>query len=150
MQTIIGLLEKIIEDYTPRLRQINEDDLSFKSSPEKWSRKEILGHLIDSAQNNIRRFVVGQYEDRPYIVYSQEEWVVAAGYQTYPHKDLVDLWVLINKHLVMVLKNIPERLLTKEVQTGELHSIRWLAADYNKHLLHHLHQVLNLEPVHYP
>ena len=150
MQTIIRLLEKIIEDYTPKLKQLSEADLSFKPSPGKWSGKELLGHLIDSAQNNIRRFVMAQYEDKPYIVYAQEEWVVAAGYQNYPHKDLVELWVLINKHLVIILKNIPERSLTKEVQTGDLHSIKWLAADYNKHLLHHLHQVLNLEPLPYP
>ncbi len=150
MQTIIGLLEKIIEDYTPRLRKLSEADFSNKPLPNKWSGKEILGHLIDSAQNNIRRFVVAQYDDKPYIVYAQEEWVVAADYQNYPHKDLIDLWVLLNKHLVIILKNIPDRSLTKEVQTGELHSIRWLAADYNKHLLHHLHQALNIEPVPYP
>ena len=150
MQTIIGLLEKIIEDYTPKLKQLSEADFSFKPLPTKWSGKEVLGHLIDSAQNNIRRFVVAQYEVKPYIVYAQDEWVSAAGYQNYPYKDLVDLWVLINKHLVIILKNIPERSMAKEVQTGEIHSIKWLAADYNKHLLHHLHQVLHLEPYAYP
>ena len=65
MQTIIAQLEKIINDYTPQLKQLSEDDLSFKPSPAKWSGKELLGHLIDSAQNNIRRFVVAQYEERP-------------------------------------------------------------------------------------
>ncbi len=147
MQAISEQLEKIIKDYTPQLQQLSEAGFSYKPSPTKWSGKEMLGHLIDSAQNNIRRFVVAQYEDKPYIVYKQDDWVVAAGYQNYPHKDLIDLWVLINKHLVIILKNIPETSITKEVQTGELHSIKWLAADYNKHLLHHLHQVLNLEPV---
>jgi hypothetical protein len=150
MQTIIGQLDKIIKDYTPQLQQLSEADFSYKPSPTKWSGKELLGHLIDSAQNNIRRFVVAQYEDKPYIVYKQDDWVAAANYQNYPLKDLIDLWVLLNRHIVIVLKNIPQTVLSREVQTQEMHSIQWLAADYNKHLLHHLHQVLNLEPVAYP
>jgi CRISPR/Cas system endoribonuclease Cas6 (RAMP superfamily) len=150
MQTIIQQLEKIITDYTPQLKKLDEADFTDKPSPVKWSGKEYLGHLIDSAQNNIRRFVVAQHEDKPFIVYAQNNWVTAAGYQNYPLKDLIDLWVLINKHLVIVLKHIPEANLDREIQTQELHSIQWLAADYNKHLLHHLHQVLHLEPVPYP
>ncbi|MEP7256244.1 MAG: DinB family protein [Ferruginibacter sp.] len=150
MQTIINQLEKIITDYTPQLQQLNEAAFSDKPSPAKWSGKEYLGHLIDSAQSNIRRFVVAQHEEKPYIVYAQNEWVIAADYQNYPLKDLIDLWTLINKHIVIILKNIPEAALSREVQTGDIHSIKWLAADYNKHLLHHLHQVLHLEPIPYP
>ena len=69
MQTIIARLEKIIADYSPQLTNPGEEYLADKPSPVKWSGKECLGHLIDSAQNNIRRFVVAQYEDMPFIVY---------------------------------------------------------------------------------
>lgn len=150
MQNIITQLQSIIEDYTPQLQQLNEETFSFKPSPSKWSGKECLGHLIDSALNNARRFVVAQYENKPFIIYDQEKWVAASGYQNYPLKDLVDLWVLINKHIVIILKNMQEEDFDREVQTQEVHAIKWLAADYNKHLLHHLHQVLHLEPVAYP
>ena len=149
MQAIINQLEKIIIDYTSLLKQLSEADFTHKPSPVKWSGKEYLGHLIDSAQNNIRRFVVAQHEEKPFIIYQQEKWVSASNYQNYPLKDLIDFWVLINKHLVIILKNIPEQYLEREVQTQELHTIQWLAADYNKHLLHHLHQVLQLESVSY-
>jgi DinB superfamily len=150
MQTIINQLEKIIVDYGTQLRQLSEADFTHKPLPEKWSGKEYLGHLIDSAQNNIRRFVVAQYEVNPFIVYDQEKWVSAANYQNYPLKDLIDFWVLINKHIVILLKNMPETAYENEVLTQDVHSIKWLAADYNKHLLHHLHQVLQQEPVSYP
>lgn len=150
MQNIIAQLEKIITDYTPLLRQLNEEAFAHKPSPSKWSGKEYLGHLIDSAQSNIRRFVMAQHQDKPFIVYEQELWVEAADYQNYPVKDLIDLWVLINKHIVIILKKMPETVYEREVQTQDLHSVIWLAADYNKHLLHHLHQVLDLEPVAYP
>ena len=149
MQTIIQQLQQIITDYSPRLQKMSEEDLSYKPSPSKWSGKELLGHLINSAQNNIRRFVVAQYEDKPYIVYAQDKWVMAAGYQNYPLNDLISLWILLNKHIVILLKNIPAEAASMEVQTEDIHSIKWLAGDYNKHLLHHLHQVLKLDEIAY-
>lgn len=150
MENSIAELERIIREYTPKLKQLNESDFFFKPSPVKWSGKEYLGHLIDSAQNNIRRFVVAQYETNPRIVYQQEQWVAAARYQYYPLNDLIDLWALLNKHIVIILKNLPSESYEREVKTEDLHSIHWLAADYNKHLLHHLHQILKLEPLPYP
>lgn len=150
MQSIINQLEKIITDYTPLLKQLTEAGFSHKPSPAKWSGKEYLGHLIDSAQNNIRRFIVAQYQEKPFIVYEQEKWVTLANYQNYPSEDLVEFWILINKHLLIIIKNIPEPDLEREVLTQQTHSIKWLAADYNKHLLHHLHQILQLETVAYP
>jgi hypothetical protein len=150
MQHIIQQLENIITEYTPQLQRISPDDLIYKASPVKWSNKEVLGHLIDSAQNNIRRFVVAQYEDKPYIVYAQDTWVAAADYQHYPEKDLLDLWVLLNRHIVILWKNLPAAAENNEVQTQEIHTIKWLAEDYNKHLLHHLHTMLKLEEVPYP
>ncbi|MBL0356052.1 MAG: DinB family protein [Chitinophagaceae bacterium] len=149
MEQIISHLQSIIQEYAPRLEKLNEEMFSLKPLPGKWSKKEMLGHLIDSAQNNIRRFVVAQYEDDPQIVYAQDFWVTAAGYQKYLLSDLVQLWVLINKHICIVLKNIPAGSEQRTCVTKEKHTIEWLAADYNQHLLHHLHQVLDLEPVEY-
>ena len=150
MKKTIQQLELILIDYASQLQQRDPENISFKPSPEKWSGKEYLGHLIDSAQSNIRRFVMAQYEDKPYIVYDQEKWVSAANYQDYPLDDLINLWVLLNKHIVILLKNLPEGAAAREVQTQEVHSVEWLAEDYNKHLLHHLHQILNLEEIPYP
>ncbi|MFT3910340.1 MAG: DinB family protein [Ferruginibacter sp.] len=150
MQYIISELENIINKYWPLLKELDEEKASYKSSPNKWSKKELIGHMIDSAQNNIRRFVVAQYEDKPLIRYAQDHWVAAAGYNDYPFIDLIRLWILLNMHVVRVLKNIPETMLNRDVQTESLHTIEWLAADYNKHLLHHLHQVLELEAIAYP
>ncbi len=150
MQNSITQLQTIISAYSPLLEILDEQDAEHKPSPTKWSKKELIGHLIDSAQNNIRRFIVAQYEDKPTIKYAQDHWVVAAGYRDYPLEELVDLWILMNKHMVRVLKNIPAGMENREVQSEALHSIEWLAADYNKHVLHHLHQVLELEEVAYP
>ena len=150
MENTIRQLEQILRDYSPLLTRISEAEFSAKPLPYKWSRKEILGHLVDSAQTNIRRFIVAQYEEQPNIVYAQNTWVTAANYQQYDTKDLIALWELLNKHACIILKNIPAGSEKRECLTGALRTIEWLAQDYNKHLLHHLHQVLDMDSVPYP
>ena len=150
MNETIQQLQAIIAKYTPLLKAVKEDAWRIKPLPGKWSKAEELGHLIDSAQNNIRRFIVGQYEEQPQIVYKQDEWVKITNYQQYPVNDLIDMWMSINKHVCVVLQNISAEKAGRTVLTQTVHSIEWLAADYNKHLLHHLHHLLELDPVAYP
>ena len=142
MKVIASQLNKIIEDHLSSLRSVDQEEFHFKPSPTKWSKKEILGHLVDSAQNNIRRFIVAQYDERPKIVYNQDRWVAIANYQQYPLTDLINL--------CQVLTFMSTEMSKRQTETEELHDLRWLAEDYIRHLLHHLHQVLDLEPVVYP
>jgi hypothetical protein len=145
-------LHKIASSFSEKLKAVDEEKYSFKPSLEKWSKKEVLGHLIDSAQTNIRRFVVAQYEDSPKIVYRQDEWVAISDYQNYETIVLIELWRLLNHHAAIILSNMTEVASKRKCDTNDKvnHSIEWLADDYMKHLLHHLHQILDLEPIAYP
>ena len=150
MKLIADELQKITDECTPALKKISREKFDLKKSPGKWSKKEILGHLIDSAQNNIRRFIVAQYEDRPKITYNQDKWVSIAGYQQWNSNDLIDLWNLLNRQICEILKNTSPGMAQRQCMTEGLHTIEWLAQDYIKHLKHHMHQVLELEPVAHP
>jgi hypothetical protein len=150
METIAKELASWVNKYEKDLRAIPEATMSAKPLPHKWSKKELLGHLIDSAQSNIRRFVAGQYEDQPKITYDQDKWVAANGYQQWDSKELIDLWVLQNKQVMSILKNISDDVAERMVLSEALHSIRWLAEDYLKHLRYHMHQLLGSEPFPYP
>jgi hypothetical protein len=147
MQTTIKELKKITNDYSLKIRDISEQEFSAKPLPNKWSRKEVLGHLIDSAHNNLRRFVCGQYEAAPpKIIYDQDYWVKANHYQQAESKEVIALWKLINSRIATVLETMPINSYPKECDTGKntvsLHSLEWLAEDYVKHLKHHLNQII--------
>jgi hypothetical protein len=150
MRTIANQLEKYINAHIEALHAIPENKMAAKPAPGKWSPKEILGHLIDSAQSNIRRFVMAQYEDEPYIVYNQDKWVALNGYQHWNTKDIIDLWYQLNKQVCRILENMPAEKADRTCRTELVHSISWLASDYLKHLEHHLQVILELEPVNYP
>lgn len=150
MIAIATELQIIIDNYLQRLNTISGDEFSFKQSPTKWSKKELIGHLIDSAQNNIRRFIIAQYEEDPIIVYNQDKWVAINNYQQWDTKDIIQLWYFLNRQMTFILKNISTESSQRICQSEASHTIEWLAKDYIKHLKHHIHQILNLEPVAYP
>lgn len=143
-------LDTILNKTFPQLNQLSEERVSIKPEPGKWSKKELIGHLIDSAQNNIRRFITAQYEDSPRIVYKQDDWVMINRYQLYEWNELIQLWYFQNRQIVYILQNLPQDAGNRICQTEAIHTIEWLASDYIRHLQHHLHQVLELEPVPYP
>lgn len=102
------ILKNIVEEELLRFEEINEEDWANKISPEKWSKKEILGHLCDSALSNIRRFVITQYKENENIVYEQDFWVKAQNYQNILTSDIISLWRVLNLQIVHVVENIPD------------------------------------------
>jgi hypothetical protein len=145
MITVAKAIERTVDQHAQFLSDLSEDVLSAKPAPGKWSPKEIIGHLIDSGQNNIQRFVRGQYEDTPRIVYSQDDWVRLQGYQQREKGELIRLWVSINRHLCSILVTMDPAHYEKECNTGktvvELHTLAFLAQDYHVHMVHHLDQL---------
>ena len=149
-------LREVVESATPRLLAISDADSASPPSPGKWSPKEVLGHLIDSASNNHQRFVRAQFQDDlVFPGYAQEKWVVVQAYATAPWADLVDLWRQFNLHLARVMAATPADVRQKPRARHNLHEIAWntvpqeetatleyFMRDYVKHMRHHLGQVL--------
>ena len=145
MITVVKEIEQTVDQHAQFLGDLSDEVFSAKRIPGKWSPKEILGHLIDSAQNNIQRFVRGQYEDTPKIVYAQDDWVRLQDYQHCEKGELIQLWVSINRHLCRILVNMDPANYEKKCNTGntteELHTLAFLAEDYRLHMIHHLNQL---------
>lgn len=136
------ILRTIIDTELKRFETISEDEWSYKASPEKLSRKEILGHLCDSAFTNIRRFVVTQYKENENIVYDQDEWVKAQNYQNIPAAEVINLWKSLNYQIVYIVENMPDEALQRTCDTSkttpEILTLEVLIKGYIDHLHHHL------------
>lgn len=147
MEKVAENIDQLVQDFLI-LMITNDIDWTNKPGADKWSKKEIIGHLIDSANNNLHRFVRCTYEQNFKLVYAQNEWVVAQHYQDAKVEDLLTLWRLLNKQISIVLKNYPEQLLQNTCDTGKqevnLHSVEFLANDYVSHLEHHLKQIIDI------
>jgi hypothetical protein len=155
MQDYVAHLLTLIHEATPQLLAINDDDSSRRPAPGKWSPREIVGHLIDSASNNHQRFVRAQFtEDLICAGYEQDRWVETQQYQEAPWHELVALWAAFNRHMARVMATAPESVRMKPRQPHNLHQLAWqpipqdrpatldyFMRDYVAHLEHHLRQV---------
>ena len=109
-----------------------------------WSRKQILGHLIDSAANNHQRFVRGQL-DRELISpgYAQNEWVETERFNDREWTDLIQFWLAYNRHLLHLMTHAaPDRLGTLvRIGNDDPVTLEFVMIDYVRHLKHHLEQI---------
>ncbi|WP_134683609.1 DinB family protein [Brevibacillus migulae] len=122
-----------------------EEELAFRSASHKWSKKEILGHLCDSAINNLSRFVRAQTDIQPFPVtsYAQNEWVAIQAYHDAPSEDILELWVSLNKSIVRVISALSEEKGQRPciLSNGDQVMLHWLINDYVDHMEHHLKQI---------
>jgi len=136
------ILRDIIEEQIQRFEMISEKEWNAKLFENKWSKKEILGHLCDSALTNIRRFIITQYKEKENIVYDQDFWVKAQNYQNIFHQDIINLWKLLNFQIVSVVENIPDEVLDNYCEMTktepEFHTLKYIIDDYIVHMNHHL------------
>ena len=142
-----NILKNIIDNQLVIFDKISDDEWRNKFSPDKWSKKEILGHLCDSAFTNIRRFIVTQYKENENIVYDQNFWVKAQNYQNIPVQNIINLWISLNFQLINIFENIPEELLNSICDTSKIEkqsfTLKFLIDDYINHLNHHLKVINN-------
>jgi len=127
-----------------RLRQIDDVTAAKRPAPGKWSKKEILGHLIDSAANNHQRFVRLQLTGRIDLPgYDGDEWVRVQGYQDRPWREIVDLWQIYNTQLASLIRNVDVTSLRHIWHTpdGQDVNLEFIMRDYVVHLRHHLDQI---------
>ena len=143
-QQISSSLLKTVEDLVARFDGKDEAWASRKPAPDKWSAKEIIGHLLDSAANNHQRFVRVQYvAEKVFPGYEQMEWVSLQHHQERTWKELLEFWKAYNLHLAHVIRYIgPEYF--KAVLTvggGEPQTLEFVATDYVGHVQHHIKQI---------
>jgi hypothetical protein len=138
-------LARLIATVPPRLVGLPDSQVSQKPQAGRWSRKEILGHLIDSAANHHQRLVRAAITTgTQFPSYEQERWVATQAYGTEPWPDVVNLWLLLNRHLVHVFRNLPEDAWEHECRIGEgaPMPVSAIVDGYLEHLENHLQQIL--------
>ncbi|WP_298343911.1 DinB family protein [uncultured Algibacter sp.] len=145
MKVLEHKLQQLLQKGCMCILEYSDSELLFKASPDKWSKKEILGHLIDSGINNLQRFTEIQFKEKPYSFesYSQNELVKANGYQNASIKELLDFWKSINNRILYLFSIQNEETLSFKIilDTGDSFDLRFLMEDYVSHLEYHLNQI---------
>ena len=144
MQQVADELRGLIANFGVRLRELKDADIATRPRPDKWARKEVLGHLIDSAANNHQKFVrmmSQQHLDFP--GYKQDEWVDQQKYASANWDVMVELWSLYNYHIARLIENVDPSYLghTIRIEDAGPFTLEFIMADYVEHMKHHIKQI---------
>jgi hypothetical protein len=145
MKELSDKLRSVVESTEPRLRQISEAESLHSASSGGWSRKQVLGHLIDSASNNHQRFVRAMLQPSlDFPGYDQPGNVRVQAVQEAEWLLLVTLWAAYNRYLAHLIAHLPASKLDTpcRIGAGEPVTLGFLASDYLTHLNHHLDQIV--------
>jgi hypothetical protein len=146
MIVVAQQLKEIIDVARPGLLSISERRSSEKPYPDKWSIKEVLGHLIDSVANNHQRIVrMQEVSSLGVFKYTQQHWVTSQHYLEEPWEHIVELWYRYNLHLVHIVSHIDPTSLDHVCDMGysEPAPLRFVVQDYVRHVQHHLDQIFS-------
>jgi hypothetical protein len=134
-----------VKQASAAMLKLDPEQTVIKPRPEKWSKQEILGHLIDSAVNNYHRFVRAQHgAAADFPCYQQDNWVAAQHYNERPLSELVELWAVLNTQLVHIIERIPANMASAPVNFNEDQpaALEYVVKDYLVHMRYHLRQIV--------
>lgn len=155
MGTAGDALRAVVGEALSGLRAIGDAQTTHAPAHGKWCPKEIIGHLLDSANNNLARCIRLQSTDHLlFEPYAQEEWMQAQAYANADWSELVELWARYNQHIARVMDLVPDdaRLRPRKehrplgstyapLPADGIPTLDWLMRDYVEHLKHHLRQI---------
>jgi hypothetical protein len=142
-------LLKIIYEWELKLLRLQDDIIANRRNSQNRSIKQIIGHMVDSASNNIHRIIHLQYQTSPLIfpdyanLGNNDRWIAIQNYQDEKWQDLVQLWKYSNLHIVHVINNVNIEKLDNEWITAlnVTVSLKSMIIDYLRHFELHLSEI---------
>lgn len=137
-------LRTLIDEIPLRLNKLPLSQLELKASTSKWSPKEELGHLLDSAANNHQRIVRAQLEDKPKMPgYDGDAWVELHRYQQRNWQEMIEVWRALNQQLLAAAEFVPNSAWSRTctIADSEPLTLKFVFEDYIDHMTHHLQHI---------
>ena len=146
-----GILREL-DPFIEKLKALNEEQISVPRNGQGRNIRQIVGHMVDSASNNIHRIVHLQYREGPVAFpnYASEgnndRWIAIQNYEEVDWQNLLDLWKSIHLHFIHIVRNInPDHLENEWIAApGETVSLREMVVDFPRHLRLHIGEIEKL------
>jgi len=145
-------LLSLVEEWELKLLSLSEDVLTKKENSQHRTIKQIVGHMIDSATNNIHRIVHLQYQPSPLVfpdyanLGNNDRWIAIQDYKSENWNDLVQLWKYLNIHIVHVINHVnPDKLTNEWITALNVKvSLKSMIQNYTGHIRLHLNEIEEL------
>ncbi len=145
-------LAQSVTEWEKKFDSLSEEQISAPRNRQNRNIRQIIGHMVDSASNNIHRVVHLQYQETPlefpnYATYgNNDHWIAIQNYETEKWNDLVQLWKYTNLHLAHVIQNInPDKLENEWLADKDVKvSLKEMVEDFMPHFWLHISEIKEL------
>jgi hypothetical protein len=144
MKTIAVQLNQLARDFAGRHRQLPEEITLVKLEESKWTLKEIIGHLIDSASNNHQRITRLQLtEELHFPAYENEKWLVAEKWNRFGWQKMLNLFEHYNVFIAHLIEHanpdcLKNRWFGRDRSGERIFTLEEMMTDYLRHFKEHL------------
>ncbi len=136
---IVTVLSEQLDETLALLRAIPESEGGFRYAPDKWSIKELVGHVIDTERLFAYRALrFARNDETPLAGYDQDEYIRNASFDDYPLGELVAELKSVRESTVFLFKHLDQAAWLRRGLANESEvSVRALAYIIAGHELHH-------------
>jgi hypothetical protein len=117
----------------------DEEDGDFRYAPDKWSAKEVLGHVCDTERIFAYRALrIARADATPLEGFEQDDYVRNGPFARRPVADLVEEFIAVRRATLSLLRNLDETAWARRgIANKNEVSVRALAYMIAGHELHH-------------
>jgi hypothetical protein len=139
-ENVIEALENSLRDTLELLNGITEEKADYRYAPEKWSIKEVIGHIGDSERVfAYRALCFSRNYDNNIAGFDENEFIANSNFRNLSLKDVVDEFVAIRNSTIVLFKNMSEEAWTRKgIANDNEISVRALANILVGHERHHV------------
>lgn len=136
---ILGTLDEQRRQTLLLLCGRDEEDGDFRYAPDKWTAKEVLGHVCDTERVFAYRAMrIARGDRTPMEGFEQDDYVKNGPFARAPLAEVIDDYIAVRRATLTLLRNLEESAWTRTgVANKNDVSVRALAYMIAGHELHH-------------
>ncbi|KON89894.1 damage-inducible protein DinB [Sporosarcina globispora] len=136
---LLQILDDQMKETMNLVKDLNEDQAHFRYAPEKWTVKEVIGHITDTERiMSCRLLCIGRGEMAKLPGYDDNEYVKNGHFNRFSIQELLEQLSLVRQNTIALLKSMDEEALLKRGNAnGTEVTARAIAYIIAGHELHH-------------
>ncbi|OGX61613.1 MAG: hypothetical protein A2189_02540 [Paenibacillus sp. RIFOXYA1_FULL_44_5] len=138
--SIQEILIKQLEETIQLLSTISEEQANSRYAPDKWTLKEVAGHIIDNERiMGYRLLRIARGDQTPLPGYEQDDFVREASFSAYTLAEIIEDYTAVRRASLTLLRGLSEQAwLRQGIANNNEISVKALAYILAGHELHHL------------
>jgi uncharacterized damage-inducible protein DinB len=136
---IVDILKEQLEKTVTTLNILREEQSLFRYSSDKWSIKEVLGHIADTERiMSYRLLCIARGESTALPGFNENLYVSSARFDQIPLRDLIDNFIAVRQSTLQLIKGLDELAWSRRgIANGVEVTVRAIAYIIAGHELHH-------------